>query len=167
MKKILDFLKAVWRFVKPALPVIGAIFALAIIWYLGVRIIDWSSVSAGSDAVLPPAAVCNTPTPIKGDTMTVSKTRRPTILEGWTSARSQLVVDTRAEAEEEAKESVDDYIDDIDCPELCPDLNPSGTYTYVTTNTPITGGRGFGYIRYDVSASSQASTSFDCQSPSS
>jgi hypothetical protein len=166
MKKLLDFLKAVARRLKPALPFVGAIVVLAIIWYLGVRMIDWSSVSEGSDAVLPPAVACDQTTPITGDTMTVSKTRRPTILENWTSARSQLVVDTRSRAEQEAKESVDDYIDDIDCPELCPDLNPSGTYSYVTTNTPITGGKGFGYIRYDVSANSQASTSFVCEAPS-
>ena len=77
-------------------------------------------------------------------------------------------MDARAEAEEEeeAKESVEDYLDDIHCPEACPDRNPVGAISYATTNTPFTGGEGFGYMRYDVSATSQASA-VSSQAPSS
>lgn len=148
---------------KRVLPVFGVIVILAVVWYVGVRVLDWSSVSASSDAVLPVAIACNINTNLSGDTQSVSLTRRPTILEDWVKARSALVSDARTEAEGAAKDSFEDYYDDIDCPEACPDNSLVGALSYNTTNTRITGSEGLGYIRYDVTASSQASGVIVCK----
>lgn len=76
---------------------------------------------------------------------------------------------SRAEAEEEALDSLEDYFDDVDCPEECPmavratDAAGDKVVNYSTTNSPITGSNGFGYIRYDGSGTSTASTTYQCQ----
>lgn len=145
------------------------IVAVVLIGYGIIRWIDWSSVSNNGGGAMPATLACNINIPLSGDNMTVSLTRRPSVFESWTKARSQLIADARDEAEEEALESLEDYFDDIDCPDECPvavwSTNAAGdrVVNYSTTNSRITGSSGLGYMRYDGSGTSTASTTFQCQ----
>lgn len=126
-----------------------------------ILVVSGSSGSGAGDTVIP-SLTCNQSLTASGETITVADTSRFGPHRNWVTARSDMITSLRKEAESEASDSLNDTFDNIECPEECPNLSRSNNVTYATTSR-ILGNTGWGWIRYDGSASSQASDAFTCK----
>ena len=114
-----------------------------------------------SDASMPDPA-CDTTLTAKGETENASETSRFGPHRNWPAARTAMIGRVEAEAESKASDSLDDQFDGYSCLDGCPTPTRANQVTY-NTSSSVSGSRGWGWIRYDALASSQASDNFTCE----